>query len=124
MNAKEKLNLWVKMGESIGVPKHQIQTVRAIKKGLSEGLYKVTWAATFDAVSTEDAAQMALVTLYANGNELQPHRFSLSVEGKDGVVTQVDLSGPKFLTGLQAGLKRCSSDAVDSDEQASVESKN
>jgi len=124
MNANEKINLWLKMGETIGVPKNQIQAVRGIKKGLSDGVYKVTWAERFGADSPEDAAQMALVMLYANGDELRPHRFSLSVEGKDGVVTNVDLSGPKFLTGLQAGLKRCCPDAVDSDEQASVESEN
>jgi hypothetical protein len=124
MNANEKINLWLKMGETIGVPKSQIQAVQDNQKGLSDGVYKVTWADRFGADSIEGAAQMALVILYANGDGLRPHRFSLSVEGKDGVVTKVDLSGAKFLAGLQAGLKRCQADAAHSDQQASVESKN
>jgi hypothetical protein len=121
MNAKEKINLWLKMGGAIGVPKSQIQIVRGARKGLSDGLYRVTWAGTVEGESPEGAAQMALVRLYANVH-LRPDLFILSVQDKDGVVTQVDLSGPKFLAGLQAGLKRCYAGDADSEEQAPVES--
>jgi hypothetical protein len=122
MNVSEKISLWLKMGETIGVPKSQVQMVRGARKGLSDGLYRVTWAGTVDGESPEGAAQMALVRLYANGNELRPDLFGLSVEDKNGVVTQVDLSGPKFLVGLQAGLKRCYPGATDGDEPTPVES--
>jgi hypothetical protein len=121
MDAKEKISLWLKMGGAIGVPKDQIQIVAGARKGLSDGLYRVTWAGTVEGESPEGAAQMALVTLYANVH-LRPALFILSVQDKDGVITQVDLSGPKFLAGLQAGLKRCYAGDPDSDEQALVES--
>ena len=121
MNATEKISLWLKMGETIGVPKNQIQMVKGARKGLSDGVYRVAWAGTVDGESPESAAQMALVRLYANVH-LRPDLFILSVQDKDGVVTQVDLSGPKFLAGLQAGLKRCYAGDADSDEQALVES--
>jgi len=121
MNAKERINLWLKMGETIGVPKSQIQIVRGAGKGLSDGLDRLTWAGPVDGESPEGAAQMALVRLYANVH-LRPDLFILSVQDKDGVVTQVDLSGPEFLAGLQAGLERCYGGDTDSDEQALVES--
>lgn len=121
MNAKEKINLWLKMGETIGVPENQIKAVRGARKGLSDGVYQVTWAGTVDGESPAAAAQMALVRMYANVH-MRPDLFILSVQDKDGVVTQVDLSGPKFLAGLQAGLKRCYAGDADSDEQVLVES--
>jgi len=121
MDASEKINLWLKMGETIGVPENQIKAIRGARKGLSDGLYRVTWAGTVDGESPEGAAQMALVRLYADVH-MRPDLFILSVQDKDGVVTQVDLSGPKFLAGLQAGLKRCYAGDADSDEQALVES--
>ena len=117
MDTNEKINLWLKMGETIGVPVNQIQAVRGARKGLPDGVYEVSWAEKFGADSIEDAAQLALVMLYANGNELRPQRFILSVENKDGVITKVDLSRHKFLTALQAGLKRCCPDTADSDDR-------
>jgi hypothetical protein len=119
MDTNEKINLWLKMGETIGVPQNQIQIVRGARKGLSDGVYRVTWAGTVDGESPESAAQMALVRLYADV-KMRPDLFILSVQDKDNLVTQIDLSGPKFLAALQAGLKCSYADDANSDEQVLV----
>jgi hypothetical protein len=121
MDSNEKIRLWLKMGETIGVPLKQIQTVRDVRKCLPDGGYEVSWVERFGADSIEDAAQLALVMLYANGSELRPQRFLLTVENREGVITKVDLSGSKFLTALQAGLKRCYPDSADNDKQEPIE---
>jgi hypothetical protein len=121
LDPNEKMNLCLEMGETIGIPVNRIQAVRGARKGLADGVYRVTWAGTVDGDSPAGAARMALGRFYAN-LQIRPGLFIPSVQDKDGLVTQADLSGPKFRGGLQAAVGRFYAGDADSDEPVRVES--
>jgi hypothetical protein len=103
MNAMGKTDLWLKMGEAVGVPEKQLQAVRNLNQRLPDGAYRVSWTDKFAADSALEAAEFALVKLFVEGNMLRPSSFVLTVEGNDGKVS-FDYLGARFLKGLQAGI--------------------